>query len=115
MNPFRRHPVIKIAAVLVYIFLYAPIVVLILYSFNASRTNVTFQGFIPRVSERVEMQGSIVKASPCGAFHWFCELAKDDDVIDAARNTLTIAFVSTIISTIIGTMAALALNAMNSS
>lgn len=109
MNPFKRHPVIQIATVVVYFFLYAPIVVLILYSFNASRTNVIFQGFIPRVSERVEMQGSLVKASPCGAFHWFCELSKDGDVIEAAGNTLTIAFTSTLISTLIGTMAALAL------
>jgi len=70
---------------------------------------VTFEGFIPSVSERVEMQGSLVKSSPCGPFHWFCELSKNDDVIEAAGNTLTIAFTSTIIATIIGTMAALAL------
>lgn len=94
---------------LVYIFLYAPIVVLILFSFNASRTNITFEGFIPAFSERTVMEGSVVKASPCGPFHWFCELSKDSDVIEAARNTLTIALVSTLISTIIGTMAALAL------
>ena len=109
MNPYKRHPLILVATALVYTFLYVPIVVLILYSFNASRANVTFEGFIPRVSERVEMQGSIVKASPCGPFHWFCELSKNRDVTNAARNTLTIAFISTIISTIIGTMAALAL------
>lgn len=109
MNPFRRHPLIQIATVLVYTFLYAPIIVLILYSFNASRTNVTFEGFIRGVSDRVQMDGSLVKSSPCGAFHWFCELSKNDDVIEAAGNTLTIAFTSTIISTIIGTMAALAL------
>jgi spermidine/putrescine transport system permease protein len=102
MNPYRRHPLIRIAAVLVYIFLYAPILVLILYSFNASRANVTFQGFIPRVSERVVMDGSLVKSSPCGPFHWFCELSKNDDVIEAAGNTLTIAFTSSIIATIIG-------------
>ncbi len=112
MNPYKRHPLIVLASVLVYIFLYAPIVVLILYSFNASRTNVTFEGFIPAVSDRVEMQGSLVKASPCGPFHWFCELSKNDDVMEAAGNTLTIAFTSTIIATIIGTMAALALAAL---
>ncbi|MFT3895912.1 MAG: ABC transporter permease [Anaerolineales bacterium] len=94
---------------LVYVFLYAPILVLMLYSFNASRTNVTFEGFIPTFSERVQTKGSLVQASPCGPFHWFCELSKNDDVIEAAGNTLTIAFTSTIISTIIGTMAALAL------
>ena len=107
MNPFRRHPAILTATIFVYIFLYAPILVLVLYSFNASRANVTFEGFIPAFSERVQMDGSLVKASPCGAFHWFCELSKNRDVTEAARNTLTIAFTSTIISTIIGTMAAL--------
>jgi spermidine/putrescine transport system permease protein len=109
MNPHRRHPLVATATVLVYFFLYAPIVVLILYSFNASRANVTFEGFIPAFSERVVMDGSLVKSSPCGPFHWFCELSKNDDVLEAAGNTLTIAFTSTIISTIIGTMAALAL------
>lgn len=109
MNPHRRHPLVLIATVLVYFFLYAPIVALILYSFNASRANVTFEGFIPAFSERVVMDGSLVKSSPCGPFHWFCELSKNDDVLEAAGNTLTIAFTSTLISTIIGTMAALAL------
>jgi spermidine/putrescine transport system permease protein len=109
VNPFKRHPFIQIMTIVVYIFLYAPIVVLILYSFNASRANVTFAGFITRVAPRLETQGSIVKASPCGAFHWFCELSKNKDVVEAAGNTLKIAFISTVISTIIGTMAALAL------
>ncbi|KXK13675.1 MAG: spermidine/putrescine ABC transporter permease [Chloroflexi bacterium OLB14] len=109
MNPHRRSPLVKIAAFLVYFFLYAPIVILVLYSFNASRVNVKFEGFIPNFSDTIEMDGSIVKASPCGPFHWYCDLAKNDDVIDAASNTLTIALTSTIIATIIGTMAALAL------
>ena len=109
MNPHRRHPFIFSSAMLVYVFLYAPIIVLILFSFNASRVNVTFEGFIPEFSERIVMDGSLVKSSPCGLFHWFCELSKNQDVTEAAGNTLTIAFVSTIISTIIGTMAALSL------
>ncbi len=94
---------------LVYVFLYAPIIVLILFSFNASRANVTFEGFVPTFSDKVVMDGSLVKASPCGPFHWFCELAKDKDVAEAAGNTLTIAIVSTLVSSVIGTMAALAL------
>ncbi len=109
MNPHKRHPLVLTATVLVYIFLYAPILALILYSFNASKANVTFKGFIPAFSERVQMDGSLVQSSPCGPFHWYCELSKNDDVLEAAGNTLTIAFTSTIISTIIGTMAALAL------
>lgn len=109
MNPFRRSPFILAATVLVYAFLYAPILVLVLYSFNASRANVTFEGFIPTFSQNVVMEGSLVKASPCGPFHWFCELAKNRDVMGAAKNTLTIAFIATIVSTIIGTMAAIAM------
>src|SRR4030095_983816 len=109
MNPHRRSPLVLVSTILVYFFLYAPIVGLVLYSFNASRANVTFEGFISSFSQRVVTEGSLVKSSPCGPFHWFCELSKNNEVIDAARNTLTIAFVATIISTIIGTMAALAL------
>jgi spermidine/putrescine transport system permease protein len=109
MNPYRRSPFILISTWLVYFFLYAPIVGLVLYSFNASKANVTFEGFIPSFSERVVTQGSLVLSSPCGPFHWFCELSKNREVMNAAKNTLTIAFTATIISTIIGTMAALAL------
>lgn len=109
MNPHRRSPLILTATVLVYIFLYAPIFGLMLYSFNASRINVTFEGFIPAFSENVVMDGSLVKSSPCGPFHWYCDLSKNDDVLEAAGNTLTIAFTATVIATIIGTMAAIAL------
>ncbi|HEX9333091.1 MAG TPA: hypothetical protein VF896_14460, partial [Anaerolineales bacterium] len=101
MNPYRRSPLIIVSTILVYFFLYAPIFALILYSFNASRANITFAGFIPQFSERLVVQGSIVKSSPCGPFHWFCELSKNRDVIKAAKNTLTIAFIATAVSTII--------------
>lgn len=109
MNPFRRSPLVVAATVIVYFFLYAPIAGLVLYSFNASRANITFEGFVPSFSERVEMDGSLVTSSPCGPFHWYCELSRNNDVIEAAGNTLTIAFTATIVATIIGTMAALAL------
>jgi len=112
MNPHRRHPLIRVAAIAVYFFLYAPIVVLVLYSFNASRTNVLFSGFIPSFGP-LQTDGSLVTQSPCGPFHWFCELAKNQEVGVAARNTLTIAFTSTIVSAIIGTMAALAMQRYN--
>ncbi len=108
MNPYQRSWIVRVATALVYFFLYAPIVVLILFAFNASRTNITFQGFIS-YGEQVVMEGSLVRASPCGPFHWFCELARNREIMHAARNTLTIAFTSTLLSTIIGTMAALAL------
>lgn len=112
MNPHRRHPAISIATALVYGFLYAPILVLVLYAFNASRVNILFEGFIPSFGP-LQTQGSLVTQSPCGPFHWFCELSKNREVTEAAGNTLTIAFISTLTSTVIGTMAALALQRYN--
>jgi len=91
----KRSPLLTLSAMLVYFFLYAPIVVLVVFAFNSSRTNVVFEG--------------VVNQGPCGPFYWFCELGGNRELINAARNTLTIAFTSTIFSTIIGTMAALAL------
>src|SRR6476620_8378176 len=112
MNPYRRSPLVRVSTALVYFFLYAPIIVLVLYSFNSSKANVTFDGFIPSFGN-VRVEGGNIVHSPCGPFHWFCELSKNKEVTNAARNTLTIAFIATIISTIVGTMAALALQRYN--
>ena len=91
----RRSPWLTVFTICVYIFLYAPIVVLILFAFNSSRQNVVFEG--------------VVNKEPCGVFYWFCRLTNNGDALDAAGNTLTIALTSTLLSTIIGTMAALGL------
>lgn len=112
MNPYRRSPFINTATVLVYFFLYAPIFGLMLFSFNASRTNIFFGGFITKFGP-LQMDGSTVVQSPCGPFHWFCELSKNVEVMNATKNTLTIAFISTISATVIGTLAALALQRYN--
>jgi spermidine/putrescine transport system permease protein len=91
----KRSPWLIVAALAVYFFLYAPIVVLVVFAFNSSRTNVVFEG--------------VVNREPCGPFFWFCALAGNRELISAAQNTLTIALTSTFFSTLIGTMAALAL------
>jgi spermidine/putrescine transport system permease protein len=91
----RRSPWLTLSALLVYFFLYAPIIVLIVFAFNSSRTNIVFEG--------------VVNREPCGLFYWFCQLANNNDVLEATRNTLTIAITSTLMATTIGTMAALAL------
>ena len=90
-----RSPWLTVIAVLVYFFLYAPIVVLVVYAFNSSRNNIVFEG--------------VVNQGACGPFYWFCRLFDNNEVLSAAGNTMTIALVSTLLSTIIGTMAALAL------
>jgi spermidine/putrescine transport system permease protein len=112
MNPYRRSLFIKTATILVYFFLYMPIVGLMMFAFNSSRTNVFFGGLITQFGP-LQMEGSTVVQSPCGPFHWFCELAQNREVVSATRNTLTIAVTSTLTSTIIGTMAALALQRYN--
>jgi len=112
MNPHRRAPHVLIMTLLVYFFLYAPIFVLITYSFNASKTNILFAGVITQFGP-TQLDGGNVVQSPCGPFHWFCELAKNTEVMNAAKNTLTIAFISTLIATVIGTLAALALQRYN--
>ena len=103
---------VRISALLVYVFLYAPIIGLMLFSFNASRTNIFFGGFITQFGP-LQMEGSTVVQSPCGPFHWFCELNKNAEVKQAAENTLTIAFVASISAPIIGTFAAIALQRYN--
>lgn len=75
----KRSPWVTLAAVLVYFFLYAPIVVLIIFAFNSSRTNVVFEG--------------VVNQGSCGPFYWFCVLFQNREVLNAAKNTLTIAFI----------------------
>lgn len=112
MNPHRRSFFVKLMTFLVYSFLYMPIFVLIVYSFNSSKTNILFEGVVGRFGELQIVDGNVIQ-SPCGPFHWFCELAKNKEVRNAAGNTMTIAVISTISSTIIGTLAAMALSRYN--
>jgi len=69
----------------VFIFLYAPIVVLVAYSFNASRLNVVWTGFTLR---------------------WFEQLFANAPLMRAASNSLIIATATTILSVILGTLGA---------
>ena len=104
----RRSPWLTVTALATYVFLYAPILVLITFAFNASRTNIVFKGVIAQQGPYAIAQ-DVVQSSPCGPFHWFCQLGGNRELISAARNTLVIAFTATLFSTLIGTMAALAL------
>jgi spermidine/putrescine transport system permease protein len=75
-------------AIFSFIFLYAPIVVLVAFSFNDSRLGARWEGFTLR---------------------WYGEMLTSSSVLSAMANSLIVAFVATIISTIIGTMTALAM------
>jgi putrescine transport system permease protein len=69
-------------------FLYLPIVILVIYSFNASRLVNVWGGWSTR---------------------WYVALVSDEAMLDAAWVTLRIAFVSASAATVLGTLAALAL------
>ena len=70
------------------LFLYLPIVILIVYSFNASRRGAVWTGW---------------------TFHWYRVLFQDRAIRQALEVTLWVGFWSTLLSTVFGTMAALAL------
>lgn len=76
---------------LIFIFLYAPIVTLIVLSFNASRTRAKWGGF---------------------TLNWYVELFQNRDIMEALYTTLIIALLSSLIATIIGTAACVGMNGM---
>jgi len=69
-------------------FLYAPILILVIYSFNDSKLVTVWGGF---------------------SFRWYLELLQDQAMLDAAWITLRLAFLSATIATVLGTLAAITL------
>ena len=80
--------VLGILTGLTYFFLYAPIVLLVLFSFTTDSFGVRLTGF---------------------TFSWYAKLFQDERLIGASLNTLYVALVSTVVSTAIGTITALAM------
>lgn len=70
---------------LVFVFLYVPILVLVVYSFNASRLNIVWQGF---------------------TLDWYGRVWDNTPLLRAAQNSLTIACISTVLSLALGTAGA---------
>lgn len=76
---------------IIFIFLYAPIITLMVLSFNNSRTRAKWGGFTGK---------------------WYIEMFNNRSIMDALYNTLFIAIVSSLIATLIGTITCIALNNM---
>lgn len=74
---------------LVFAFFYIPIIVLMIFSFNDSRIGTVWTGF---------------------TVDWYIKLFSNSQILDAALNSLYVAVATTVISTILGTIAALALH-----
>jgi spermidine/putrescine transport system permease protein len=85
----RRVTIAKAAAALGYAFLYLPLVIVVVYSFNDSRLNAEWVGF---------------------TLGWYRTLFADDDMLAAARNSLVIGVSASAISTVLGTMAGFAMH-----
>lgn len=69
---------------LIYLFLYLPIGVVVWFSFNSSKRNIEFESF---------------------TFSWYGRLFKNEALLGAYANTLIVGVASTVIATVIGTMA----------
>lgn len=85
---WRSH-VLCAYAMAILAFLYLPLLILALYSFNESRINAVWSGF---------------------TIDWYLSLFKNRRVLEALTNSLIVAVASTLVSTILGTTAAIALN-----
>ncbi len=79
----------KLYVALIILFLYAPIVVMIIFSFNQSASTSVMTGF---------------------SLRWYQSLLHDDATIKALRNTLILAVSSSLIATVMGTAAAVGIN-----
>ena len=68
---------------LIYLFLYLPIIVMVLFSFNKSRISVRWEGF---------------------SLYWYQKLFQTPEILDALSVSLVVAFFATVLSVVIGTL-----------
>ena len=81
----------KIFIGLIFLFIYAPIAVLIVFSFNASKSRTVWAGF---------------------TLDWYVELFSDSAVMEAFGTTILVSVLAAIIATVLGTVTAVGLNQM---
>jgi len=85
----KRSPWLWAAALVAYGFLYLPLVIVVVYSFNDSRLNAEWVGF---------------------TLDWYRKLAANNEMLLAAGNSLLIALVASLVSTVLGTLAGVAMH-----
>ena len=82
-------PASKVFTALIMIFLFAPIVILLVFSFNEAKSLSVFSGF---------------------SLYWYRELFRDSETLNAVKNTLVLAVSASAISTVMGTAAAVGID-----
>jgi spermidine/putrescine transport system permease protein len=85
----RRRPWLWLLSAGVYAFLYVPLAVVVLFSFNDSALNAGWVGF---------------------TWRWYEILFSDQDMLAAAGNSLLVAAISSVVATVLGTMAGIAMH-----
>lgn len=88
----RHKGLSRFYTIVVMAFLYLPIIVLIVFSFNKNKSRGAWTGF---------------------TLDWYRKLLTNDMILSAFMNTLIVALVSSIFATVIGTAAAIGINGMN--
>lgn len=83
----------RIYMVLIFIFLYAPLLTMVLFSFNEANSLSVFTGF---------------------SLQWYRDLFRNEEVLEVLSNTLILAALSSVIATVIGTAAAVGIEKMRS-
>ncbi len=83
----------KIYTALIFVFMFAPIAVMLFYSFNDGKSLSVYSGF---------------------SLRWYKELFSDRNTIQAVKNSLILALSATVISTVMGTAAAVGINKLRS-
>ncbi|MDD7289129.1 MAG: extracellular solute-binding protein [Clostridiales bacterium] len=82
-------PIAKLYTALIFLFLFAPIIILLVFSFNSGNSLSVFSGF---------------------SLYWYKELFHDTNTLGALKNTLVLAVCAALISTVMGTAAAVGIN-----
>ena len=89
----KMKPAAKFYTALMFIFLFAPIAILIVFSFNGARSLSVFSGF---------------------SLKWYVELFRDEETLNAVKNTLIVAVSAAAIATVMGTAAAVGIHRLRS-
>ena len=86
-------PIAKVYTAIIFLFLFAPIAILLVFSFNSGNSLSVFSGF---------------------SLYWYKEPFQDSNTLEALRNTLVLALCAAILSTVLGTAASVGMNKLRS-
>lgn len=86
-------PIAKVYTAIIFLFLFAPIAILLVFSFNSGNSLSVFSGF---------------------SLYWYKELFQDSNTLEALGNTLVLALCAAILSTVLGTAASVGMNKLRS-